>query len=217
VFLTCWWAAREPNTLGGIIPAASRGVDCFGTGRLNIGPNEEKEMTRRELVFLWLVFSTLVGVGGARSIAVAQSQQGEGQVSLERNKVLVRRWIEEGFNKRDLNVIDVVFRENFTVNRSRIGRMGLKQNMTERFRAFPDLRVTIVEIIAEGDKVGIWCTVQGTQNGQFEGVRPTGKPVNWFGADFLRVQGNQIVEGWFVDDSLGLMRQLGVTLSPTQK
>ena len=174
-------------------------------------------MTRRELVFLWLVFSTLVGVGGARFIAVAQSQQGEGQVSLERNKVLVRRWIEEGFNKRDLNVIDVVFRENFTVNRSPIGRMGLKQNMTERFRAFPDLRVTIVEIVAEGDKVGIWYTVQGTQNGQFEGVRPTGKPVNWFGADFLRGQGNQIVEGWFVDDSLGLMRQLGVTLSPTQK
>jgi len=159
----------------------------------------------------------LVAVGGARSMAGAQSQQGEGRVSLERNKVLVRRWIEEGFNKRDLNVIDVVFKENFTVNRSRIGRMGLKQNMTERFRAFPDLRVTIVEIVAEGDKVAMWYTVQGTQNGQFEGVRPTGKPVNWFGADFLRVQGNQIVEGWFVDDSLGLMRQLGVTLSPTHK
>jgi len=179
--------------------------------------SEEKEMARRELVFPWLVLSVLVGVGGARSIAVAQSRQLEGQVNLERNKVLVRRWIEEGFNKRDLNVIDVVFSEDFTVNRSRVGRTGLKQNMTERFRAFPDLRVSIVEIIAEADKVGLWYTVQGTQSGEFEGVRPTGKPVNWFGADFLRVEGNQIVEGWFVDDSLGLMRQLGVTLSPPQK
>lgn len=174
-------------------------------------------MTRRAMVFLGLAFSVLVGLGGARSIAAAQSQQGEGQVSLERNKALVRRWIEEGFNGRDLKVIDVVFKEDFTVNRSRIGRAGLKQNMTGRFRAFPDLRVTIVEIVAEGDKVGIWYTVQGTQKGEFEGVRPTGKQVNWFGADFLRVQGSQIVEGWFVDDSLGLLRQLGVTFSPTQK
>ena len=144
-------------------------------------------MTRRARVFRWLVFSILVSVG-ARHIAGAQSQQVEGQVGLERNKVLVRRWIEEGFNKRDLNVIDVMFGEDFTVNRSRVGRIGLKKRMTERFRAFPDLRVTIVEIVAEGDKVGLWYTAQGTQNGEFEGVRPTGRPVTWFGADFLRVQ-----------------------------
>ena len=111
-------------------------------------------------------------------------------------------------------MIDVVFAEDFTVNRSPVGREGLKQNMARRFTAFPDLQVSVVEIIAEGDKVGIWYTVRGTQRGEFEGVRPTGKQVNWFGSDFLRVEGGKIVEGWFVDDSLGLLRQLGATFLP---
>jgi steroid delta-isomerase-like uncharacterized protein len=176
-------------------------------------------MTRRKMMFLGLGFSVLVVLGGARSLVAAQSRQGEGQVNLERNKALVRRWIEEGFNRQDLQVVELVFAEDFTVNRSPVGRGGLKQSMTRRFAAFPDLRVSIVEIIAEGDKVGIWYTVHGTQRGEFEGVRPTGKQVNWFGSDFLRVEGGKIVEGWFVDDSLGLLRQLGVTLlpSPTHK
>ena len=174
---------------------------------------------RREMVFLGLGFSILVGLGGAPSMGAAQSRQGEGQINLERNKALVLRWIEEGFNRKDLKVVDEVFVEDFTVNRSPIGRGGLKQSMSGRFTAFPDLRVSIVEIIAEGDKVGIWYTVQGTQRGEFEGVRPSGKQVNWFGSDFLRVEGGKIVAGWFVDDSLGLLRQLGVTLSlsPTQR
>jgi steroid delta-isomerase-like uncharacterized protein len=172
------------------------------------------KMTRREIVFLGLGVTVLVGVGGARFVVAAQSRQSEGQGNLERNKALVRRWIEEGFNRQDLKVIDVVFAEDFTVNRSLVGREGLKQSMARRFAAFPDLRVTIVEIIAERDQVGIWYTVHGTQRGEFEGVRPTGKQVNWSGSDFLRVEGGKVVEGWFVDDSLGLLRQLGATFLP---
>jgi predicted ester cyclase len=73
--------------------------------------------------------------------------------------------------------------------------------------------------MAERDKVGLWYTAQGTQTGEFEGIRATGKKVNWFGSDLLRVEGGRIAEGWFVDDSLGLLRQLGVTFSssPTGK
>ena len=165
------------------------------------------------MALLGLGFSILVGVGGARSIGGTQSRQGEEQINLARNKALVRRWIDEGFNRKDLKVVDEVFAEDFTVNRSPIGRGGLKQSMTRRFAAFPDLRVSVVEIVAEEDKVGIWYTVQGTQKGEFEGVRPTGKRVNWFGSDFLRIENGKITEAWFVDDSLGLLRQLGVTLS----
>jgi len=171
------------------------------------------KMTRRAMV------AVLVGLGGARSVVAAQSRQDEAQANLERNKALVRRWIGEGFNGRDLKVVDVLFSENFTVNRTPVGRGGLRQSMASRFTAFPDLRVSIVEIVAEGDKVGIWYTVQGTQRGEFEGVQPTGKQVSWFGADFLRVESGKFVEAWFVDDSMGLLRQLGVTFlpSPAQK
>jgi steroid delta-isomerase-like uncharacterized protein len=111
-------------------------------------------------------------------------------------------------------VLDELFVEDFIVNGKKIGREGLRQSMSRRFAAFPDLYVAIADIIAEGDKVGIWYTARGTQRGVFEQVPPTGKVVSWFGVDLLRVADGKIVEGYFVDDSLGLMRQLGATLSP---
>jgi len=144
-------------------------------------------------------------------VGIAQSTKQIGSVNLEQNKALVRRWIEEGFNKKNLKAVDELFVEDFVVSGERIGRAGLRQNMSRRFTAFPDLHVTITEVIAEGDKVVIWYTVQATQRGEFEGVRPTGKRVNWSGSDLLRVAGGKIVEGRFLDDSLGLLRQLGAT------
>jgi steroid delta-isomerase-like uncharacterized protein len=135
-------------------------------------------------------------------------------VGLEQNKALVRRWIEEGFNKRDVKIADDLFVQDFIVNGQKIGREGLKQSMTRHLSAFPDLRVAINEIIAEGGKVVIWYTVQGTQKGEFDGVPPTGKQVNWVGADLFRIEGGKIVEARFVDDSLGRLRQLGATVSP---
>ena len=169
---------------------------------------------KRKLIFLWFGIAILTCLRASQSTGQAQSQEHTGGTSFEANKALVRRWIEEGFNKRDLKVVDELFVEDFTVNERKIGRAGLKQSMSRRFTAFPDLHVTITEVLAEGDKVVLWYTVQGTQRGEFEGIRPTDKPVNWFGADLLRVENGKIVEARFLDDSLGLMRQLGATLSP---
>jgi steroid delta-isomerase-like uncharacterized protein len=153
----------------------------------------------------------LIGLGAVQS-GVAQSQQGPGGSSLERNKALVRRWIGEGFNRRDLKVVDDLFVEDFVVNGARIGRTGLKQSMSQYLTTFPDLTVVIDKIVAEGDEVGIWYTARGTQRGEFRGVPPTGKQVSWVGVDLLRVERGKIVEGRFVDDALGLMQQLGAAL-----
>lgn len=169
-------------------------------------------MMRPKVMFLGLGLTILICIVASQSMG-AKSQQRNGGISLEQNKALVRRWIEEGFNKRNLKVVDEIFVEDFVVNGQRIGRAGLKQSMSRHFTAFPDLQVTITEILAEGDKVVIWYTVQGTQRGEFEGIRPTGRQVNWFGSDLLRVEGGKIVEGRFLYDSLGLLRQLGATLS----
>jgi steroid delta-isomerase-like uncharacterized protein len=143
-----------------------------------------------------------------RAVALPQSS------NLEVHKALVRRWIDQGFNNKNLNVVDEIFSPEVTVNGQRVGQAGLKSSMSRFITAFPDLRVTITEILAEGDKVVIWYSVQGTQTGPFEGVRPTGKQVRWIGADLFRIQNGKIVECRFVDDSLGLLRQLGAKLSP---
>jgi steroid delta-isomerase-like uncharacterized protein len=169
---------------------------------------------QQKIMFLWLGLAILICIGGSQSMVGAQTQPRAGAVSLEQNKALVRRWIEEGFNKQGVKVIDDLFVEDFIVNGRKIGREGLRQSMNRHLTAFPDLHVMIAEIIAEGDKVVIWYTVQGTHKGEFDGVPPTGKQVDWFGADLFRIAGGKIVEARFVDDSLGRLRQLGATVSP---
>ena len=155
----------------------------------------------------------LLLTGGVRSTAALPGQAAS-KTTQEQYKALVRRWFDEGFNKRDLTVVDELFAPEVLVNTQRIGRSGLKQSMSRFITAFPDLRVTINEVVAEEDKVVVWYTVQGTQAGEFEGIPATGKQVRWYGADFFRVEKDKIVECRFVDDSLGLLRQLGATLSP---
>jgi len=151
----------------------------------------------------------------AFQIAATSAQAGS-TVRQEEKKALVRRWIEEGFNKKDLAVVDKLFAPEVVVNGQRVGRVGIKESMRRFITAFPNLRVTITEVVSEADRIGIWYTVQGTQTGEFERIRATGKPVSWSGADLFRVEKNLIVECRFVDDSLGLLRQLGVTISVPQ-
>jgi predicted ester cyclase len=121
---------------------------------------------------------------------------------------------EEGFNKRNVGVVDELFAERFAVNGQVIGRDGLKHSISRHFARFPDLHVTIDDIVAEGNKVGLWYTVEGTQRGEFEGIQPTLKQVKWFGFDLLSLEGDRIAQGRFISDSLGLLRQLGATVSP---
>ena len=132
---------------------------------------------------------------------------------MERNKALARRWIEEGFNKRRLTVVDELFADSFAVNEQVIGRAGLKQSMRRHLSGFPDLRVTIDDIIAEGSTVGIWYTVEGTHRGEFEAIPPTGRHVKWFGFDLLLIKDGKVSKARFVSDFFGLLTQLGATVS----
>jgi steroid delta-isomerase-like uncharacterized protein len=169
---------------------------------------------RRESVFRCVGLLVVIGQAGLDSIAFAQAGPGARDAPTERNKALVRRWIQEGFNEQRLTVVDELFVERFAVNGQVVGRDGLKQSMSRHLGGFPDLHVTIDEIVAEGNKVAIWYTVQGTHRGEFEGIPPTHKQVKWFGFDLLSLESGRIAEGRFVSDLLGLLRQLGATVSP---
>jgi steroid delta-isomerase-like uncharacterized protein len=132
------------------------------------------------------------------------------------NKSLVRRWIEVGFNQRNLAVADEIFAEQLVVNGQSIGRDGLKQSMSRHLHGFPDLHVTVDDIVAEDQKVGIWYTVEGTHRGEFEGIAPTTKRVKWVGFDLFRIERRTIVEARFLSDFYGLLTQLGASVSLPQ-
>jgi predicted ester cyclase len=168
---------------------------------------------RRACLFHQVGLTVLTCMVSLTSLAYAQNGRGARNRGTEGNKLLVRRWIEEGFNKRSLAVVDELFVERFVVNGQGVGRDGLKQSMSRHLTGFPDLHVTIDEIVAEKNRVGIWYTVEGTHGGEFEGISPTHRQVKWSGCDLMTVEGGRITEARFLSDSLGLLRQLGATPS----
>jgi len=139
-------------------------------------------------------------------------------MSAEQNKSIVRRWIEEGWNKHNLAVIDEVYAPNFvqhepepqTVKSSE----DLKQYVGTYLTAFPDLQLSIEDLIAEGDKV-VWRFVSnGTHTGPFMGIPATGKKGVITGIVIFRLENSRIAEAWLNIDALGLLQQLGVIPMP---
>jgi steroid delta-isomerase-like uncharacterized protein len=139
-------------------------------------------------------------------------------MSAEQNKSIVRRWIEEGWNKGNLAVIDQVYAPNYvqhepapeTVNSSE----ALKQYVSTYLTAFPDLNLSIEDLITEGDKVVWRFKSTGHHNGPFMGLPPTGKTGNITGIVIFRLENSRIAEGWVNIDTLGLLQQVGMIPMP---
>jgi len=88
------------------------------------------------------------------------------------------------------------------------GVQALKEVWTVLLRAFPDLRVEIEDVIAEGDKVVYRNTVTGTHLGEYRGLAPTGRSVRYGEIFVFRLAGGRIAEIWGVVDVLSQLRQL---------
>ena len=94
------------------------------------------------------------------------------------------------------------------------GAQLLKEVFGRLHRAFPDLHVTVEDVIAEGDKVVARNSVTGTHLGEYMGVPPTGKSVTYNEIFIGRFVNGRIAETWGIVDVLSQMRQLGVIQSP---
>ena len=91
------------------------------------------------------------------------------------------------------------------------GRTGFLQFAASLKAAFPDLNVTVEDLIAEGNQVAARVSVRGTHKGVPLGrLAATGRSATWSGIDIFRLAGGKIVERWNVRDLLSLLQQLGV-------
>lgn len=89
---------------------------------------------------------------------------------------------------------------------------GFKQFVSRLATAFPDLHITIEDMISEVDKVVARVTVRATHKGTFMGsIPPTGKEVIFTGVDIFQISGGKIIGRWNQRDLLGLMQQLGLS------
>lgn len=139
-------------------------------------------------------------------------------MSTEQNKSIVRRWIEEGWNRHNLNVIDEVYAPDFVQHEPEPqmvnSREALKQYVGSYLTAFSDLQLSIEDLIAEGDKVAWRFVSNGTHSGPFMGMPATGKKGVITGLVIFRLENSRIAEAWVNIDALGLLQQLGVIPMP---
>ena len=144
-------------------------------------------------------------------------------MSIEENKATVRRAIEEGWNQGHVAVFDELNAPNF-INHDP-GAPGVrtkddyKRWVTESRSAFPNLQITIEDLIAEEDQVVMRSTFRGTHTGDLVTPMPlpaTGKQVTGTGITIVRLAGGKAVEVWTQRDTLGFLQQLGVIPAPGQ-
>ena len=138
-------------------------------------------------------------------------------MNLEQNKAIARNYLNEIVNKGNMAAFDSYFSEDVVFNNAK----GFKQQYPARMQtirsAFPDHDLTIEDQIAEGDKVVTRVTFRGTHQGQLNGIAPTGRKVQWSGIAMDRIANGKVVEMWHVQNTTGLLQQIGAAASTVPK
>jgi predicted ester cyclase len=129
-------------------------------------------------------------------------------------KAVIRRWNDEGWSGGNYDLAHEIIAPVMTVHGAGgqsvgMGPDGLIDLIKTWRTAFPDGKMTVDDIIVEGDLVGIRNTWHGTQTESFYGIPPSGKQVHVTSVGLDRVTDGQVAEGWGELDMVGMMQQLG--------
>jgi steroid delta-isomerase-like uncharacterized protein len=131
---------------------------------------------------------------------------------LDRNKSLVRRYYDEVLSQGDLDVLTELLHSDFVSH----GAGGLTFG-ADKYRAaviasrlaFPDLRVTVEDQVAEGDKVVTRWTARGTHSAPYFGLPASHRPIVVSAIHIHRVANGKLLEHWEHIDALGVLQQMG--------
>ena len=117
------------------------------------------------------------------------------------SKETLARYYEQVFNGRELDTIHEYWADQKM-------RDAVTRGCMSYFDAFPDLHISIDEMIAEDDRVFVRTTMTSTHDGEYKGIAPTGRNVATDCAEVFRLQDGKIVAYWCLTNVAGLMRQL---------
>jgi steroid delta-isomerase-like uncharacterized protein len=126
------------------------------------------------------------------------------------NKTIVRAYIERVWIQHDYTAIEDNIRLDYIQHSPNVppGREGVKTFFKMVNGAFSDVKFTVEDMLAEGDKVVWRWTLQGTHTGDFRGLPPTGKDFAFSGISILRLEDGKFAELWVEQDMAGLLQQL---------
>jgi steroid delta-isomerase-like uncharacterized protein len=135
--------------------------------------------------------------------------------TLEANKAVVRRFIDEIFLKGDFSAVDELLTEDFAAHTwgpMPPGRDGLKQAIERVSKGISDPSMTIDDVVAEGDRVAVRLTSSATHTGEFMGMPASGRRYEIGEIHIFRLRDGRVSEHWHQADFLGMMKQLGASL-----
>jgi steroid delta-isomerase-like uncharacterized protein len=139
--------------------------------------------------------------------------------SVERNKLVSRRWIEV-FNARDdaaeadVRAQDYVAHAPASLEPAPLDSEAWTRFLSGFVEAFPDLQITVQDAVGEGELVAQRVHFAGTHTGEFQGLPPTHRKVEFSGLELNRFVDGRVTEHWFQLDTLTLLQQLGLTVVP---
>ena len=136
----------------------------------------------------------------------------------EQNKATARRLyqtVSEGLKRGNLDQMDEFVAHDVRDHNPEPGQDpgldGLKRFFLSLRDAFPDLEISVEDMIAEGDKVVTRALFRGTHRGDYQGMPASGKQMVVEVIDILRLENGKVVERWGLGDQLGMMQQLGMS------
>lgn len=140
-------------------------------------------------------------------------------MSTEDNKAFIRR-ILDGLNQKNVAIIDELCTPDFVfhdpANPQVRSREDFKQWFTGMCAAFPDLRFSLEDMLAEEDKAAYRYTFRATHSGSWRGGAPTGKSITITATAIARITDGKSTELWQNTDALGLLQQLGLFSTSAQ-
>jgi predicted ester cyclase len=134
-------------------------------------------------------------------------RNGELEMSLEENKAIARRLVEEGWANPD--ILDEIMADDMVGPGDIRGLDAYRQACVAFFEGFPDAQCSVDDIIAEGDKVVVRWKVTATHTGEWAGIPATNKQVSYGGTDTMRIADGKVAQGWQHWNGFWLHVQLG--------
>ncbi len=129
----------------------------------------------------------------------------------EANKAITRRWFDEMAGRGSWDEIRELFSSDYVHHAPHVRRADLEtyaKTAGVMLGAFPDMVTTMHQLVAEGEYVAMRYSVRGTHRGDFHGIAPTGRRVEFDVVGMQRIVDGKIVEGWFEFDSASIYAQL---------
>jgi steroid delta-isomerase-like uncharacterized protein len=132
------------------------------------------------------------------------------------NKTLIHRWFDEVWNEGRVETIDELLAEECAIHgladasgKEVRGQVEFRAFHAQFREAFPEMRVTVEDTIAEGDLVAARCSVRGKHSGDSLGFKATNSPIDFTGMSIIRVNDGKFMEAWNNFDFLQMYQQLG--------